>query len=56
MSDQNNLGQNEEEMEEEILINQEDGEEGGEVQGVYAFDMQVNDDPYLIIIVQSCVP
>ena len=50
MSDQNNLGQNEEEMEEEILINQEDGEEGGEVQDVYAFDMQVNDDPYLIII------
>ena len=50
MTDKNNLGQNEEEMEEEILINQEDGEEGGEVQDVYAFDMQVNDDPYLIII------
>ena len=51
MSDQNDLGQNEEEMEEEILINQEDGEEeGGEVQDVYAFDMQINDDAYLIII------
>ena len=51
MSDQKNLGQNEEEMEEEILINQEeDGEEGGEVQDVYAFDMEINDDAYLIII------
>ena len=51
MSDQNDLGQNEEEMEEEILINQEDGEEeGGELQDVYAFDMQIKDDPYLIII------
>ena len=50
MSDQNNLGQNEEEMEEEIYINQEDGEEGGDVQDVYAFDMQINDDAYLIII------
>ena len=50
MSEQNNLGQNEEEMEEEILINQEDGEEGGEFQDVYAFDMEINDDAYLIII------
>ena len=50
MSEQNNLGQNEEEMEEEILINQEDGEEGGEIQDVYAFDMEINDDAYLIII------
>ena len=44
------MGQNEEEMEEEILINQEDGEEGGEIQDVYAFDMEINDDAYLIII------
>ena len=50
MSEQNNLGQNEEGMEEEILINQEDGEEGGEFQDVYAFDMEINDDAYLIII------
>ena len=50
MSEQNNLGQNEEEMEEEILINQENGEEGGEFQDVYAFDMEINDDAYLIII------
>ena len=50
MAEQNNLGQNEEEMEEEILINQEDGEEGGEFQDVYAFDMEINDDAYLIII------
>ena len=39
--------QNEEEMEEEIIMDQE---EGGEGQDVYAFDMQINDDAYLIII------
>jgi hypothetical protein len=39
--------QNEEEMEEEIIMDQEDGGEG---QDVYAFDMQINDDAYLIII------
>ena len=39
--------QNEEEMEEEIIMDQE---EGGESQDVYAFDMQINDDAYLIII------
>ena len=32
MSDQKNLGQNEEEMEEEILINQEEGQKGREAQ------------------------
>jgi hypothetical protein len=34
-------------MEEEIIMDQE---EGGEGQDVYAFDMQINDDAYLIII------
>ena len=46
MSDQENENQNEEEMEEEILINQDEGEN----QDVYAIEMQINDDIYLIII------
>jgi hypothetical protein len=35
-------------MEEEILINQEEGE--GEGQDFYAIEMQINDEPYLIVI------
>ena len=42
-TDKINLDVNEEEMEKEILINLEDGEE---VQDVYAFDMQINDEIY----------
>ena len=46
MSDQENENQNEEEMEEEILINQEEGDN----QDIYAIEMQINEDIYLIII------
>ena len=46
MSEQENMNQNEEEMEEEIMINQEDGEG----QDMYAFEIEVNDEPYIIII------
>ena len=48
MADHENENQNEEEMEEEILINQEEGE--GEGQDFYAIEMQINDEPYLIVI------
>ena len=48
MTDHENENQNEEEMEEEILINQEEGE--GEGQDFYAIEMQINDEPYLIVI------
>ena len=46
MSEQENMNQNEEEMDEEIMINQEDGEG----QDMYAFEIEVNDEPYIIII------
>jgi len=46
MSEEENMNQNEEEMDEEILINQEDGEG----QDMYAFEIEINGEPYIIII------
>ena len=46
MSDQENMNQNEEEMDEEILINQEEGEG----QDMYAFEVDINGESYIIII------
>ena len=47
MSDQENHNQNEEEYEEENMMNNQEDEE---VQDVYAFDIQINDDSYLLVI------
>ena len=47
MSDQENQNQNEEEYEEENMMNNQEDEEG---QDVYAFDIQINDDSYLLVI------
>ena len=47
MSDQENMN-NEGEMDEEILINQEEGE--GEGQDMYAFEVEINNEAYIIII------
>ena len=47
MSDQENHNQNEEEYEEENMMNNQEDEEG---QDVYAFDIQINDDSYLLVI------
>ena len=46
MSEEENMNQNEEEMDEEILINQEEGEG----QDMYAFEIEINGEPYIIII------
>ena len=46
MSDQENMNHNEEEMDEEILINQEEGEG----QDMYAFEVDINGESYIIII------
>ena len=54
MSDQENQNQNEEEYEEENMMNQNDLEhqeqEDEEGQDIYAFDIQINDDLYLLVI------
>ena len=47
MSDQENHNQNEEEYEEETMMNNQEDEEG---QDVYAFDIQINEDSYLLVI------
>ena len=53
MSDPENQNQNEEEYEEEMMnLNQNENEnqEDEETQDVYAFDIQINEDSYLLVI------
>ena len=52
MSEQENQNKNEEEYEEENMmnINQNENQEDEEGQDVYAYDIQINDDSYLLII------
>ena len=52
MSEQENQNKNEEEYEEENImnINQNENQEDEEAQDVYAYDIQINDDSYLLII------
>ena len=52
MSDNEAQNKNEEEYEEENImnINQNENQEDEEAQDVYAYDIQINDDSYLLII------
>ena len=52
VSQQENQNKNEEEYEEENMmnINQNENQEDEEGQDVYAYDIQINDDSYLLII------
>ena len=52
MSDQENQNKNEEEYDEKNIMNmnQNENQEDEEAQDVCAYDIQINDDSYLLII------
>ena len=54
MSDQENPNQNEEEYYEENMMNmnqnENENQEDEEGQDIYAFDIQINEDSYLLVI------